>query len=170
MTLEERFWSKVEKTDACWLWKGAKTSGGYGQLFKKKIAGRSWKYVAHRLSYEMHIGPIPEGLQLDHLCRVHACVNPAHLEPVTQKENGLRGISIFAENARKTHCSKGHPYSGENLVKRQKGRQCRTCNREYDRLKARERYLSQKARGLRDVYWQNRKAKLDANRRHQQAI
>ena len=87
LTPEARFWSKVEKTETCWIWRGARDDKGYGSL---GINGKILR--AHRVSYEWLIGPIPEGLVLDHLCRVPPCVNPAHLEPVTQGENSRRGI------------------------------------------------------------------------------
>ena len=80
--------------------------------------------LAHRVAYELQVGPIPVGLQLDHLCRVRSCVNPAHLEPVTSAENTRRGL-----RAMKTHCPQGHPYAGENLLIRPTGqRRCRTCH------------------------------------------
>lgn len=81
------------------------------------------------MSHELHKGPIPEGLVIDHLCRNRGCVNPDHLEAVTQRENILRGEGLAAANARKTHCPKGHPYSGENLyvVPSSGRRQCRIC-------------------------------------------
>lgn len=124
----ERFWAKVEKTEACWLWSASRNQDGYG-LFS--IEGRH--NVAHRVAYEWLIGPIPTGLQLDHLCRVRNCVNPEHLEPVTCRENVLRGEGLAAINARLTHCSKGHPYVGENLIpKAGGGRRCRACKREWD--------------------------------------
>jgi len=91
------------------------------------------RYVrAHRYSYEAFVGPIPEGLTLDHLCRVRNCVNPEHLEPVSLKENLLRGDSSPAHNARKTHCMRGHALSGDNLyINPGTGyRACRTCLRE----------------------------------------
>lgn len=84
-TEADRFFAKVEKTNDCWLWRAA-TTVGYG-VFKR--ATKVLVY-AHRWSYEHHVGPIPEGLHIDHLCRVRACVNPAHLEPVTLAENNRR--------------------------------------------------------------------------------
>ena len=108
----------------CHLWVGSLT-GGYGYIGDEN--GK--KEEAHRFAYEQAKGPIPEGLQLDHLCRVRCCVNPDHLEPVTNKVNCLRGIGFVAVNARKTHCRKGHPYHGENLLLRPNGyRRCRTCD------------------------------------------
>lgn len=127
-TLSERLWRRVEKTDACWLWQGS-TRHGYGQIQN----GRGMS-LTHRLAYEELVGPIPAGLQLDHLCRVRNCVNPAHMEPVTQRENILRGEGFAARNAVVTHCPKGHEYSGANL--RVCGglaagqRKCRQCHRE----------------------------------------
>lgn len=102
-TTEDRFWSKVDKSGDCWLWTGSR-SVGYGNL---GIDGQT--VLAHRYVYELEIGPIPDGLQIDHLCRVRHCVNPDHLETVTQRENIMRSpISVTAINARKTHCPAGH--------------------------------------------------------------
>lgn len=112
-----RFWAKVDKTDTCWLWTGT-TVNGYGQM---RVADR--KVYTHRFGYELLIGPIPEGLQIDHLCRVRHCVNPAHLEPVTAQENSLRSNNLAAANSRKTHCPRGHSY---DLVSGGK-RRCTVC-------------------------------------------
>jgi hypothetical protein len=132
--LEERFWAKVDKHgDGCWLWTGA-TSAGYGHIFVAGRKGRGRLSLAHRVSYEMHVGPIPVGLDLDHLCRVRNCVNPAHLEPVTRQVNLARGIGFTMErrnsHREKTHCPRGHEYVGENLYVRPSGhRVCRACRR-----------------------------------------
>lgn len=117
------FESKINKTDDCWLWTGAKQNRGYGNYRSK---------LAHRVSYERYIGPIPNGLTIDHLCRNRLCVNPAHLEPVTQYENNMRGQTVVAINKKKTHCSNGHELSGANVkvAIRKDGirRVCRKCN------------------------------------------
>lgn len=106
--LLDRLWQGVDKTDTCWLWRGA-TLDGYGTLIAN---GR--RYRAHRIAYESEIGKVPEGLVLDHLCRVRHCVNPHHLEPVTIKENVLRGYGRGAIYARRTHCMHGHEFTPEN--------------------------------------------------------
>lgn len=126
-----RFWSHVDRStgpDGCWTWTGYREKG-YGRFFLDQ-AHRSVR--AHRLAYEQGRGPIPDGLQLDHLCRNRACVNPAHLEPVTQRTNILRGASPSALNAQKTHCPNGHSYSEDNVRVTQDGyRECRTCRRDW---------------------------------------
>jgi hypothetical protein len=105
--------------NGCWRWTGLISNSGYGRL------GR---HYAHRYVYELCGELIPEGFKLDHLCRNTYCVNPAHLEPVTHRENTLRGISAAAENAVKTHCKRGHELSGHNLLLDNRGhRQCREC-------------------------------------------
>ena len=120
---KRRFWGKVEKTSTCWLWTAGKYNTGYGQFW---IHGRD--HPAHRLAYIWEKGDIPLGLQLDHLCRVRHCVNPAHLEAVTQKENILRGEGFAAKGARQTHCLRGHPFSGANLYTTPAGgRRCLAC-------------------------------------------
>lgn len=83
--------------------------------------------MAHKWAYESIVGPVPEGMELDHLCRNRACVNPAHLEAVSRRVNQLRGLSISAKNARKTHCVHGHPLTGENVYEWRGSRYCRAC-------------------------------------------
>jgi len=122
----KRFWKKVKKTEGCWEWTAYIRRDGYGQWGTRymKLA----PLVAHRVSYCLLIGPIREGMTIDHLCRNRKCVNPEHLEMVTQRENILRGVGLSAMNARKTHCPKGHPLSGDNLAShRLPVRVCRTC-------------------------------------------
>lgn len=127
-TPEERFWRHVARggPDECWVWSGM-TVNGYGHLGGG--AGYS-RWIAHRFAYELLVGPIPDGLDLDHLCRSRACVNPAHLEPVDRRTNVLRGVGITARNAAKTHCVNGHAFTPENTQPlRNGGRGCRTCRR-----------------------------------------
>src|SRR3977135_3690762 len=106
-----RFWGLVDRQDGgfqtggCWPWLGSTTGSGYGQI---RYGGH---LLAHRIAYVLRKGDIPTGLQLDHLCRNRSCVNPAHLEPVTGRENPLRGGSPTAVNAFKTHCPQGHEYT-----------------------------------------------------------
>lgn len=125
----DRFAEKVALTDSgCLVWLAGKSADGYGRF---RPAGRqSSTTFAHRWSYEHHVGPIPDGLHIDHLCRNPSCVNPDHLEAVTCRENSLRGAGFVATNSAKTHCPVGHPYSGENLYTYRGARACRTCRRE----------------------------------------
>lgn len=106
----------------CWLWIGSCDRGGYGKIL---VDGK--QRLAHRFAYEQYIGPIPDGLPLDHLCRVRPCVNPWHTEPVTTKENVLRGEGLAARNAKATHCKHGHEFTAENTYIARFGRQCKAC-------------------------------------------
>jgi hypothetical protein len=135
MSFWERFWIKVDKNGPissyrpdlgpCWIWTSARDGTGYGQIYLKRRS-----YQAHRLSFEFTAGPIHKGLEVDHLCRVHECVNPSHLEPVTRRENIRRGTSPIARNMNRTHCSAGHEYTPENVyINPSSGeRVCRKCN------------------------------------------
>lgn len=127
--LRRRFFAKVRVAEnGCWEWTGARDDDGYGYF--RPPDGKI--YRAHRVSYEICFGPIPDGLCTDHLCRNRSCVNPMHLEPVTWRENVLRGDTGPARNLAKTHCHKGHPLSGENLYVRPNGwRICKECRRQY---------------------------------------
>lgn len=115
-------------TNDCWLYAGTINSNGYGLIFSGTTL------YAHRVIYEALVGKIGEGLHIDHLCMVRSCINPLHLEPVTRKENILRGNGIAAQCARKTHCKQGHEYTSENTLIKSKGRVCKMCNRHWNRL------------------------------------
>lgn len=120
-----RFESKFDKTDGCWLWKGSLVVNGYGRF---RPHGKSQAVNAHRISYDIYVGRIPSGKAVDHLCRVRGCVNPSHLEPVSRNENTMRGEGAAARNARKTSCLKGHLFTPQNTYIRQTGeRTCRAC-------------------------------------------
>lgn len=124
----EKFWERVPVGPGCWEWAGSVSATGYGKFY---VDGPR---LAHRVAYELTRGPIPDGLQIDHLCRNRRCVNPAHLEAVTQRVNILRGEGPCAKHARKTQCINGHDLSPENLYfyRQANGdhtRVCRTCVR-----------------------------------------
>lgn len=124
--IDERFWKKIAVTDnGCWEFTGSK-SNGYGKVQRGGV-----KMPTHQFTWTRLVGPIPDGLEVDHLCRNRPCCNPEHLEPVTHRENVLRGESPCAKNAKKTHCSKGHEYTPENIMKKYlPARQCLECYRE----------------------------------------
>lgn len=127
LTAEERFWSHVERRseDECWPWRGTISVKGYGRAWlgknhKPRATG------AHRMAYELTVGPIPDGLTIDHLCRVRHCVNPKHLEPVSGRENTMRGESFSARLARQAKCIHGHEFNP--LIQLSQGRrQCSQC-------------------------------------------
>lgn len=131
--LLERVLSRFRITLAtgCWEWEGTRWQSGYGQI---QEAGR--KKRAHRVVYEALVQTIPEGLQLDHLCRVRHCVNPEHLELVTCRENILRGTGSSAAYARRAACAHGHLFTPENTYHHPSGKRvCRRCRQATDRLR-----------------------------------
>ncbi len=148
MNTLERFMAKVDKTDDCWLWTGPLDRYGYGKF---SLNGRT--LIAHRWGYAELAGPIPEGLTLDHVCHSRVadecaslpdvcehrrCVNPEHLEPVTNVENIKRGSKGPGGGGRPwPTCKRGHQWTSENtIVESDGGRRCRTCRREYQRKAA----------------------------------
>jgi len=129
LTMIGELWLRIEPepNSGCWLFVGSQTSDGYGEL---KIARRP--HYAHRLAYEAYRGPIPDGLEIDHLCRVRCCVNPWHLEVVTHLVNTLRSLAPMALNLSKQECPRGHEY---DIVKRDGARGCRTCKNDLARAR-----------------------------------
>jgi HNH endonuclease len=157
-TLEQRFWEKVDKSGDCWIWTAGLTRG-YGQFIVMR-GKRGYPVRAHRLAWELTRGPIPDGLDLDHLCHNRnrscpggdtcphrRCVNPDHLEPVTNEENIRRGMWSPAVHARQTHCVNDHEFTPENTYRRPDTgtRVCRTCQRERNRKIARARREAKRA-------------------------
>lgn len=136
-TTEQRFWRHVDfggplpdrsdplvTTDGqCWLWASRVDRGGYGHFY----AGDRRTVLAHRFAYELMLGPIPDGMQLDHRCRVRHCIRPDHLEPVSMRENMLRGDSPAARAVRTGRCKHGHSHWG--VSKGGRGRYCIDCSR-----------------------------------------
>lgn len=137
----KRFWSHVDKDShhGCWVWTAGLHPGGYGNFW---LDGRTIN--AHRYSWELANGPVPDGLHLDHICRNRACVRPDHLEPVTMQMNILRGVSPAALNARKTHCIRGHEFTEENTYRQPGNPNSRIC-RECVRIRQREHHQRQKS-------------------------
>jgi hypothetical protein len=138
----ERFWSYVDRNgDGCWLWRGYVAQDGYGRANFSQLSPSP--LMAHRVSYQLTlgVGSIPEGLQLDHLCRVRNCVNPAHLEPVTGWVNTMRGQTPAARFAARSVCAQGHAFDAANTrIRRDGSRACRACHRQYQ-----QEYLRRKA-------------------------
>ena len=133
-----RFWSKVRQDmvseyaphlGACWIWAAGRFQTGYGNFYLD-----GGVHYAHRVAYEIEVGPIPEDFEIDHLCRVRPCVRPSHLEAVTKQEN-IRRAALM-----RTHCPSGHPYEGDNLTTKTDGsRRCKECHRQQERDRYRRR-------------------------------
>lgn len=147
------FWLKVDRNGPipehrpdlgpCWLWTGAVTCDGYGKIGWREEGARH-QTLAHIVGYRMQGGSLPAGTEHDHLCRVRRCVRATHLEPVTRRENALRGVSFSAVNAAKTHCDRGHAFDEQNTGSREKGRRrCLACQRDAVR-----RYKARKNTGI----------------------
>lgn len=130
--------------NGCVEYTGGLTTSGYGRFWDGTRGVQ-----AHRFAYEQIVGPIPEGLDLDHLCRNRRCVNPRHLDPVSRRENLLRGETLPSANAQKTHCPMGHPYAGNNLLLERKAsgtwmRKCRECRRRATTERSRRRRAAER--------------------------
>lgn len=132
-SMQTDFWPYVDMSpNGCWNWTGT-TTHGYGYV-KTSLLSPTRTRRAHRVAYENLVGNIPIGLQLDHICRNRACVNPEHLRPVSARENTLRSTSPSAVFAVRNTCNEGHPLSGGNLLLRKDGgRKCRACHAAYMR-------------------------------------
>ena len=136
----QKLMGKMLIGDGCWEWTASKQPRGYGQVSSGK--GRS-TVLAHRAVYELLVGPIPEGLVLDHLCRNTSCVNPAHVQPVTQKVNVNRGdMGNKHHNGTRTECRKGHPFDERNTLRfgpEKRWRSCKACRLDNERRRNREK-------------------------------
>ena len=126
--LLERLMEKIQKTESCWIWNGAKTGGNdsYGMIW---VDGKN--KLAHRAMYEINTGEIPHGTELDHICRNKSCVNPDHLEPVTHFEN-MKRAGVGWKNREKTACPSGHEYTAENTRITHGSRSCKQCESAYN--------------------------------------
>lgn len=146
LSTSERFESKVVRGPGCWTWTAAHfKKTGYALICMKDPRDGVWRpTVAHRVSYELFVGPIPEGKVLDHLCRNRGCVNPAHLDLVQQQENVRRGMAPSAISHRTNRCQRGHEFTPENTYVRIRNgrvkRDCRECARRRERERSPRRH------------------------------
>ena len=121
---------QVDQLSGCWIWNGARSTTGYGNIRRG-----TRNYIAHRFVWALLVGPLTPGLEIDHVCRIRACVNPAHLREVTRRENVFApgSLCIAKRNGLRTSCVNGHPFTAENTTHLKHQRRCRTCHRESDR-------------------------------------
>jgi len=129
----EQLIASHDSREGCWVWHGKTSRWGYGAVRVYYVDGTDGYSGAHRIVYVALAGPIPDGLDLDHLCRNRLCCNPEHLEPVSRRANTLRGEGPAAVNAKKTHCPRGHELTEDNLIPanlKQGGRACLACHRD----------------------------------------
>ena len=158
--LPAAFWRNVEACpeSGCWLWLGKLNAGGYGCYGPRP---------AHRVAYEAIVGPVGAGLDMDHLCRTRHCCHPLHVEPVTRRENLLRGETIAARNAAATHCPRGHEYTPENTYIRPSNgaRKCRACQREKAREESAPRIAAREAEKRRKRAQEEKRRAAEANKK-----
>lgn len=144
-SLPDRFWRRVDRSgprDDCWIWRGPLSKSGYGFVWVPTTPGKGTTLRAHRVAYELNVGPIPEGLVIDHLCRNTRCVNPLHLRACTHHENVVEApgsLAPAALNAKLTHCRRGHEFTPENTEVWNRRRVCLKCKRMRDREGQRRR-------------------------------
>lgn len=149
---------EVDPETQCWNFTGSIDPYGYGRF---GLGSRQLYKMAHRASYELHVGQIPNGLVLDHICRNRRCVNPAHLEPVTNKENILRGNGAPAQAARRDACQKGHPLQPAPLGH---GRYCPVCLRARSRANKRAEHQRRVLNGSHDDFLAARRERYRARK------
>lgn len=135
-----RKYASIDPVTGCWEWLASATGNGYGRIMMTREAKVHRSSLAHRVAYEEWVGPIPEGMQIDHLCRNTICCNPEHLEPVTPQENLRRGEVSSNTYREATRCIHGHEFTEENTYRTERGRYCRACRRRRNQeSKARKR-------------------------------